>query len=76
MEKARAAAIALHGGQDGAEQRHRFLYAFSMVENAPCNAICRKVGFTLLGGIVFPARQGGFLRCNDWRFGLFANSGE
>ena len=60
----------------GAEQQHRFLYAFPMVENAPWNAICRKVGFTLLGGIVFPARQGGFLRCNDWRFDLFANSGE
>lgn len=46
-----------------------------MVENVPWNAICRKLGYTLLGGIDFSARQWGFLRCNDWRFDLFGNSG-
>jgi RimJ/RimL family protein N-acetyltransferase len=55
-----------------AEQQHRFVHAFPMVENSASNAICRKLGFSLLGEIDFPARQGGFVRCNDWRFDLFA----
>ena len=59
-----------------AEQRYRFVQAFPMVENAPSNAICRKLGFTLIGEIDFPARQGGTVRCNDWRFDLFASSGR
>jgi RimJ/RimL family protein N-acetyltransferase len=58
-----------------AERLHRYVHAFPMVENAPSNAICHKLGFTLLGEIDFPARQGGFVRCNDWRFDLFASSG-
>jgi RimJ/RimL family protein N-acetyltransferase len=58
-----------------AEQQHRFVHAFPKVENAPSNAICRKLGFALLGEIDFPARQGGFVRCNDWRFDLFASNG-
>jgi hypothetical protein len=45
-----------------------------MVENAPSSAIWRKLGFNLLGEIDFPARQGGSVRCNDWRFDLFAKS--
>ena len=59
-----------------AEQQHRFVHAFPKVENAPSNAICRKLGFTSLGDIDFPARrQGGFVRCNDWRLDLFASDG-
>jgi len=58
-----------------AEQLHQYVHAFPTLANAPSNAICRKLGFTLLGEIDFPARQGGFVRCNDWRFGLFASSG-
>jgi RimJ/RimL family protein N-acetyltransferase len=56
-----------------AEQLHRFMHAFPTVENAASNAICRKLGFTLLGEIDFPGRRGGFVRCNDWRFDLFAS---
>jgi RimJ/RimL family protein N-acetyltransferase len=56
-----------------AERRHRFVHAFPTLENAPSNAICRKLGFTLLGEVDFPARQGGFVRCNDWRLDLFAD---
>jgi RimJ/RimL family protein N-acetyltransferase len=56
-----------------AEQQHRFVHAIPLVENAASNAICRKLGFSLLGEIDFPARQGGFVRCNDWRFDLFAD---
>lgn len=57
-----------------AERHHRFVHAFPMVDNAPSNAICRKLGFTLLGEIDFPARQGGSVRCNNWRFDLLAKS--
>ena len=31
-----------------AERTHRFMYAFPSVDNPPSNAICRKLGFTLL----------------------------
>jgi RimJ/RimL family protein N-acetyltransferase len=54
------------------ERTHRFVHAFPMVVNVPSNAICRKLGFTLLGEIDFPGRRGGFVRCNDWRLDLFA----
>ena len=52
------------------EQQLRFVHAFPKIDNRPSNAICRKLGFTLLEEIDFPARQGGFVRCNDWRFDL------
>ena len=46
-----------------------------MAENALCNAIWRTLGLTLLDGIDLPAPQRGFMRCDGWRFDLFANSG-
>lgn len=54
-----------------AERLHRFVHAYPMTVNAPSNAICRRLGFELLGEIDFPARRGGFIRCNDWRLDLF-----
>lgn len=54
-----------------AEQLHRYVHAFPMVENAASNAICRKLGFTSLGEIDFPGRRGGSVRCTDWRLDLF-----
>lgn len=55
----------------GAEQRHRFVHAFPMVENAPSNGICRRLGFTMVEEVDFDARRGGFVRCNDWHLDLF-----
>jgi RimJ/RimL family protein N-acetyltransferase len=55
-----------------AERQHRFVHAYPRPENAPSNAICLKLGFTLLGEVDFEARGGGFVRCNDWRLDLFA----
>lgn len=66
------AATALLIPKARAERRHRYMHAFPMVVNTPSNAICRKLGFTLVGEIDFPARRGGFVRCNDWRLDLFA----
>ena len=58
-----------------AEGKHRFLYAYPSVANAPSNAICRKLGFTLIRAseYEYPEASGNILRCNDWRLGLFAD---
>jgi RimJ/RimL family protein N-acetyltransferase len=49
---------------------HRFLHAFPSVENGPSNAICRKLGFELLGALEFEYPKGSIMRCNDWRLDL------
>jgi RimJ/RimL family protein N-acetyltransferase len=54
-----------------AERKHRFLHAFPTPENAPSNAICRKLGFTLLGEVEFEFPPGHFAPSNDWRLDLF-----
>jgi RimJ/RimL family protein N-acetyltransferase len=56
-----------------AERKHRYLHAFPSVENAPSNAICRKLGFELLGDQEFEYPKGHFMRCNDWRLDLSAS---
>jgi RimJ/RimL family protein N-acetyltransferase len=55
------------------ERLHRSVHAYPMTVNAPSNAICRKLGFELLGEADFPARRGGTIRVNDWRLDLFAD---
>jgi RimJ/RimL family protein N-acetyltransferase len=52
--------------------RHRFVHAFPSADNAPSNAICRKLGFTLLEACRFeyPANSGKWMLCNDWRLDL------
>lgn len=52
----------------------RSVHAFPSVDNPPSNAICRKLGFTLVGecDVEYPA--GHLMRCNDWRFDLAASS--
>jgi RimJ/RimL family protein N-acetyltransferase len=57
-----------------AERSRRYMHAYPAVENAPSNAICRKVGFVLLGPHDFewPAGSGNLMRCNDWRRDLWA----
>ena len=55
-----------------ADGKHRFLHAFPSVENAPSNAICRKLGFTLLEECDFEFPVGHWMRCNDWQLDLEA----
>jgi RimJ/RimL family protein N-acetyltransferase len=57
------------------ERKHRFLHAFPSVDNVPSNAICRKLGFTLVEESEFEFPKGHFMRCNDWRLDLFAGRG-
>jgi RimJ/RimL family protein N-acetyltransferase len=44
--------------------------AESAVDNAPSNAVCRKLGFTLLGPREFEYPPGRPMRCNDSRLEL------
>ncbi len=53
-----------------AEGRHPFLHAFPAVENSPSNAVCVKLGFTLLGACRFEYPPGSFMRSNHWRLRL------
>ncbi|MDL4815328.1 GNAT family N-acetyltransferase [Actinomadura opuntiae] len=50
----------------------RGLHAFPSVDNGPSNALCRRLGFTLLGACDFeyPAGSGILMRSNNWRLGL------
>jgi RimJ/RimL family protein N-acetyltransferase len=59
-----------------AEGLHRYVHAYPSVENGPSNAICRKLGFALLEqhSYEYPPGSGNVMRCNDWRFDLFAES--
>jgi RimJ/RimL family protein N-acetyltransferase len=52
--------------------KYRFVHAFPSVENAPSNAICRKLGFAFLEECEFEYPKGSFMQCNDWRFDLAA----
>jgi RimJ/RimL family protein N-acetyltransferase len=67
---ARATAAAIRRAR--AEERHRFMHAFPSVTNPASNAICRKLGFTLLGESDFEYPVGNLMRCNDWRLDLSA----
>ena len=53
------------------ERRHRFVHAYPGVENAASNALCQRLGFTLLGAYDFEYPKGQAMRCNDWRLDLF-----
>ena len=50
--------------------KHRYLHAFPSVENGASNAICRKLGFMLLGALDFEYPPGNTMQCNDWRLDL------
>jgi RimJ/RimL family protein N-acetyltransferase len=50
--------------------RHRHAHAFPSVDNAASNAICKKLGFTLLEALDFEYPPGSVMRCNDWRLDL------
>ncbi len=49
----------------------RFLHAFPAVDNVASNALCRRLGFELLGETEVEYPKGHFLHANDWRLDLF-----
>jgi RimJ/RimL family protein N-acetyltransferase len=62
---ARAAAAAMIE-QIRAEHPDAPLHAYPSVDNAASNALCRSLGFRLLGASDFEYPPGHTLRCNDW----------
>ncbi len=60
-------------GQARLEHRYQFMHAFPSVSNPASNAICRKVGFSLIEECQVEYPPGNFLMVNDWRFDLFRN---
>ena len=56
------------------EGKRRYLHAYPSVDNAPSNALCSKLGFELEGPHDFEYPEGSTMRCNDWRFDLFATA--
>jgi RimJ/RimL family protein N-acetyltransferase len=69
------AATALAIDRARAERRHRFMHAYPSVDNPASNAICRKLGFTLMrvSAYEYPKDSGNVLRCNEWRLDLFGD---
>ena len=61
-----ATALALQRVRE--EGRRRFVHAFPSVDNPASNALCRRLGFELLGEDEFEFPPGHSMRCNDWRF--------
>jgi RimJ/RimL family protein N-acetyltransferase len=64
MATAQALALA------ASERRFPSVHAFPSIHNAPSNAICRALGFTLLGAHEVEYPPGSFMQCNDWRLEL------
>jgi RimJ/RimL family protein N-acetyltransferase len=49
-----------------AEHPDARLHAYPAVDNAPSNALCRSLGFRLVGTDDYEYPPGHLLRCNDW----------
>jgi RimJ/RimL family protein N-acetyltransferase len=56
------------------ERSHKFVHAFPSVDNGPSNAICRKLGFTLVGECDFEYPPGNWMKCNDWHLDLSSSN--
>jgi RimJ/RimL family protein N-acetyltransferase len=53
-----------------AERRHASVHAFPSIDNDASNALCRKLGFTLVEEVDFEYPPGHVMRGNDWRLDL------
>jgi len=56
--------------QAAADDGPRRMHAYPAVANEPSNALCRGLGFSLLGATDFEFPPGHQMRCNDWVFEL------
>ena len=50
-----------------ARPEHRFLYSFPSVANSASNALCRRLGFSLLGEAEVEYPKGRVMLSNEWR---------
>jgi RimJ/RimL family protein N-acetyltransferase len=67
-----AAAAALLIADARRRRTHRWLHAVSSVDNTASNALCRTLGFELLGEAELDDPGGHTLRSNEWRLDLDA----
>jgi RimJ/RimL family protein N-acetyltransferase len=66
----RATALSLErAARDGGR---RYVHAFPSTDNEASNAVCRKLGFELLGVIDFEFPPGHVMPTNDWRYDLLS----
>lgn len=56
------------------EKKHRSIHAYPKIINLASNAICRKLGFSLIGECEFEYPVGNIIRCNDWRLAVGENN--
>jgi RimJ/RimL family protein N-acetyltransferase len=63
-----AAAVIEHARR---KPKYQFMHAFPSVENPASNAICRKLGFSLIEECQFEYPPGHSMMVNDWRLDLF-----
>jgi RimJ/RimL family protein N-acetyltransferase len=56
-----------------ARGRHRWVHAFPKMSNAASNAVCRRVGFELVGESDFEYPRGNPIVVHDWRYDLRAH---
>lgn len=54
------------------EPKYQFMHAFPSIENAASNAICRKLGFTLVEECQLEYPPGRSMTVNDWRLDLMS----
>ena len=64
------AAMALLLDRAREEATRPSMHAYPSVDNAPSNALCRGLGFSLKGPVEFEYPKGHLMRCNDWRLEL------
>jgi RimJ/RimL family protein N-acetyltransferase len=64
----KAAAAAMEDARQA--PKFQFMHAFPSVENPASNAICRKLGFTLVEECQFEYPPGRSMTVNDWRLDL------
>ena len=54
-----------------ADAKHRWMDAYPAIDNGASNALCRKLGFQLLGECDFEFPPGNLIHGNHWRLDLF-----
>ena len=69
-------ATALVVARAGADGTYRRIHAFPAVDNGPSNAVCRKVGFSLLGECEVEYPAGRMMRANDWVLDLIGAAAQ
>lgn len=58
--------------QARSDQRYQFMHAFPGTDNPASNAICRKLGFSLIESCEVEYPKGHLMQANNWRLDLFS----